>query len=104
MNEMTLYLPPPPGHIIRNSSPGGLRPSTLPLGHGGSLNIESLLMSTEETFCFFKLECRDGFVPVITQQKSSPVIWLSFQFNTHMGSVLIIKHHSVFLTNFIAIS
>ena len=23
-------------HRIRNSSPGGLRPSTLPLGHGGS--------------------------------------------------------------------
>ena len=30
--EMTL----PFRHRIRNSSPGGLRPSTLPLGHGGS--------------------------------------------------------------------
>ena len=29
MNEMTL----PSRHRIRNSSPGGLRPSTLPLGH-----------------------------------------------------------------------
>ena len=32
MNEMTL----PSRHRIRNSSPGGLRPSTLPLGHGVS--------------------------------------------------------------------
>ena len=30
--EMTL----PSRHRIRNSSPGGLRPITLPLGHGGS--------------------------------------------------------------------
>ena len=32
MNEMTLLC----GHRIRNSSPGGLRPSTLPLIHRGS--------------------------------------------------------------------
>ena len=32
MIEMTLSS----RHRIRNSSPGGLRPSTLPLGHGGS--------------------------------------------------------------------
>ena len=32
MIEMTLSF----RHRIRNSSPGGLRPSTLPLGHGGS--------------------------------------------------------------------
>ena len=31
MNEMTL----PSRHKIRNSRPGGLRPSTLPLGYGG---------------------------------------------------------------------
>ena len=31
MNDMTLTF----RHIIQNSSPGGLRPSTLPLGHGG---------------------------------------------------------------------
>ena len=31
MNEMTL----PSRHRNRNSSPGGLRPSTLILGHGG---------------------------------------------------------------------
>ena len=33
MNEMTLSS----RHRIRNSSPGGLRPSTLPLGHVGSI-------------------------------------------------------------------
>ena len=49
-NEMTL----PSRHKIRNSSPGGLRPSTLPLGHGGSHNIESLQVSGEETNCFFE--------------------------------------------------
>ena len=32
MNEMTL----PSRHRIRNPSPGGLRPSMLHLGHGGS--------------------------------------------------------------------
>ena len=32
MREMTL----PSRHRIRNSNPGGLRPSMLPLGHGGS--------------------------------------------------------------------
>ena len=32
MNEMTV----PSRHRIRNSSPGDLRPSALPLGHGGS--------------------------------------------------------------------
>ena len=30
--EMTL----PFRHVFRNSSPGGLRSSTIPLGHGGS--------------------------------------------------------------------
>ena len=33
MSGMTL----PSRHGIRTSNPGGLRPSTLPLGHGGSL-------------------------------------------------------------------
>ena len=32
MSQMTL----PYRHRMRNSSPGVLRPSTLPLGHGGS--------------------------------------------------------------------
>ena len=44
-DEMTL----PSGHTTRNSCPGGLMPSTLPLVHGGSHNIKSLRVSGEET-------------------------------------------------------
>ena len=52
INEMTL----PSRHIIRKSSLGFgcLRSSTLPLGHGGSNDIESLRVSGEETFCFLE--------------------------------------------------
>ena len=42
MNEMTLSS----GHRIRYSNPGGLRSSTLPLGHG-VLGVDG-----EETFMF----------------------------------------------------
>ena len=41
-------------HRIRNSSPGGLRPSTLPLGHGGSPQYWLSHVDGEETFCFFQ--------------------------------------------------
>ena len=41
-------------HMIRNSSPGGLRPSTPPLGHGGSPQYRVLHVDGEETFCFFQ--------------------------------------------------
>ena len=42
-------------HKIRNSSPGGLRPSTLPLGHGGSPQYWLSHVDGEETFfCFFQ--------------------------------------------------
>ena len=44
MNDMTLSS----RHRIQNSSPGGLRPSTLPLGHGGSPQY----VDGEETFLF----------------------------------------------------
>ena len=37
-------------HKIRNSSPGGLRPSTLPLGHGGSPLYWLSHVDGEETF------------------------------------------------------
>ena len=41
-------------HRIRNSGPGGLRPSTLPLGHGGSPQYWLLHVDGEEThLCFF---------------------------------------------------
>ena len=39
-------------HSIRNSSPGGLRPSTLPLGHGGSSQYWLSHVDGEETFLF----------------------------------------------------
>ena len=42
-------------HRIWNSSPGGLRPSTLPLGHGGSPQYWLSHVDGEETFfVFFK--------------------------------------------------
>ena len=45
MIEMTLSS----RHRIRNLSPGGLRPSTLPLGHGGSPQYW-----LSHVFCFFQ--------------------------------------------------
>ena len=47
MIEMTLSS----RHSIRNSSPGGLRPSTLPLSHGGSPQYWLSHVDGEET-CF----------------------------------------------------
>ena len=40
-------------HRIWNSSPGGVRPSTLALGHGGTPQRVSHV-DGEETFCFFQ--------------------------------------------------
>ena len=57
MNEMTL----PSRHRMRNSSPGGLRPSTLPLGHGGF--PQYILFTTERgrsIFVSLKLEGQSG--------------------------------------------
>ena len=48
MIEMTLSS----RHRIRNSSPGGLRPSTLPLGHGGSPQYHLSHVDGEETILF----------------------------------------------------
>ena len=50
MNEMTLSS----RHRIRNSSPGGLRPSTLPLCHGGYRNTEFHTWMGKKHFCFFQ--------------------------------------------------
>ena len=46
MCEMTL----PSRHRIRNSQPGGLRPSTLPLGHGSFSQYWILRVEVEKTF------------------------------------------------------
>ena len=43
----------PSRHTIRNSNPGGLMPSSPPLGPGPR-NIEYLRVSREETFGFFE--------------------------------------------------
>ena len=48
MSEMTLLS----RQRIRNSSPGGLRPSPLRLGHGGSPQYWALRVDGEETFLF----------------------------------------------------
>ena len=50
----------PSGHMTRNSCPGGLRPSTLPLGHRGSHNIESLRVSGKKHVVSLKLENQSG--------------------------------------------
>ena len=50
MSEMTL----PSSHMIRNSHPGGLRPSTLPLGHGGSHNTKFYEWMGKKHVCFFQ--------------------------------------------------
>ena len=49
MSEMTL----PSRHRIQNSNTGGLRPSTLPFGHGGSPQYRVLGEDGEETFLCF---------------------------------------------------
>ena len=49
-NEMTLSS----RHRIRNWSPGGLRPSTLPLGHGGSPQYWLSHVDVEKKRCFFQ--------------------------------------------------
>ena len=43
---------PPSSHMKRNSNPEGLRPSTLPLGHGISPQYSVLRVDGEETFLF----------------------------------------------------
>ena len=62
MIEMTLSS----RHMIRNSSPGGLRSSTLPLGHGGSPQYWLSHVDGEETFLFLSKR-RD--------REPSPELW-----------------------------
>ena len=44
----------PPRHRVRNSSSDGLRPSPLPLGHGGSPQFWIFTIEREETICFLE--------------------------------------------------
>ena len=50
----------PSRHGNRNSNSGCLRPSTLPLGHGGSAQYNFLPVSEEETFVSLKPQCQSG--------------------------------------------
>ena len=56
MIEMTLSS----RHRIRNSSPGGLRPSTLHLGHGGFPRYCLSHVDGEETFVVSGMSREDG--------------------------------------------
>ena len=79
MIEMTLSS----RHRIRNSSPGGLRPSTLPLGHGGSPQYWLSHVDGEETFFVSFKPPRPGTEPrtlawkaaVLTTTLGPPPIW-----------------------------
>ena len=51
--------PPPPSHRIRNSSPGGLRSSMLPLCH--DFNIDHYEWAGKKHFASLKLEVQSGF-------------------------------------------
>ena len=51
MSEMTL----PSRHRIRNSNPGGLGPSTLPLGHGGLAWTETCTESLKKDIVQFHI-------------------------------------------------
>ena len=66
MIEMTLSS----RHRVRNSSPGGLRPSTLPLGHGGSPQYWLSHVDGEETSLFLSSR-RD--------REPNPELWLERQ-------------------------
>ena len=50
MNEMTL----PSRQMIRNSSPGSFRPSTLPLDQGGSPQYCFFTSEWGRNICFFE--------------------------------------------------
>ena len=67
MNEMTL----PSRHRIRNSSPGGVRPSPLPFSRGSlpppPPKIPYLYERAEKNKCVsLKLKCQSGDEPAIS--------------------------------------
>ena len=79
MIEMTLSS----RHRIRNSSPGGLRPSTLPLGHGGSPKYWLSHVDGEKIFLISFKPPRPGTEPrtlvwkaaVLTTTLGPPPYW-----------------------------
>ena len=74
MIEMTLSS----RHRIQNSCPGGLRPSTLPLGHGGSTQYWLLHLDGEETFIV-------SFKPPSTGTEPRTLAWKAAVLTTTLG-------------------
>ena len=74
MIEMTLSS----RHRNRNSSPGGLRPSTLPLGHEGSPQCWLSHVDGEETFCVSFKPPRPGTEP-------RTLAWKAAMLTTNLG-------------------
>ena len=87
MIEMTLSS----RHRTRNSSPVGLRPSTLPLGHGGSPQYWLLHVDGEETFFVSFKPSRPGTEP-------RTLAWKAAVLTTTLGpppwSVLYVNNNS----------
>ena len=74
MIEMTLSS----RHRIRQSSPGGLRPSTLPLGHGGSPKYWLSHVDGEETFLV-------SFKPPRPETEPRTLAWKAAVLTTTLG-------------------
>ena len=71
MNELTL----PSRQIIQNSSPGGLRPSTLPLGHGGFLQYLFITSELGRNILFlWNLRTRAGLEHAYNDRRPIPYI------------------------------
>ena len=93
MSDMTL----PSRHRILNSGPGDLSPTTLPLGHGDSQNIESLRVSEEKHFVSLKLECQSG---VRTRDlRLSELTALTTALDTWSDVVLKVIYHPIYSMN-----
>ena len=84
MIEMTLSS----RHRIRNSSPGGLRPSTLPLGHGGSPQYWLSHVDGEKHFLFSFKPPRPGTEP-------RTVAWKAAVLTTTLGPRAILFNFAV---------
>ena len=79
-------------HRIRNSSPGGLRPSTLPLGHGGSPQYWLSHVDGEETFLFLSnRRVREPNPELLLKCFRIPV-GAEFSEKYHVSPVWILRH------------
>ena len=86
--------PLPSNHRIRNSSSGGLRPSTLPLGHGGSPQYRIFTSERRKPLCFFRhLNASVVFEPAASDSPKHAVLTtvrvMSSQSSHHPQEVLL---------------